>query len=132
MNEPIIEMCQICLEEHRTDHECDEPLELDADSVYMERDRRQIRLLTKEVKELKDQVALLLPKAAANLSKERILEIIHAWKYYWMNQTQNSKQDFDNYRDRSWGIDANMMHDLADLIHNNLLAVYPTKNVVKG
>lgn len=49
--------------------------------------------------------------------KERFLEIVRKWKHFWMNQTQNSEEDRQNYFNRAFGIDANMSHHLADLLH---------------
>ena len=46
--------------------------------------------------------------------RESFLKIIQEWKWYWMNQTQNSEADYLNYQRRAHGIDANMKYDLAD------------------
>ncbi len=46
--------------------------------------------------------------------KEFFLKIIEDWLTYWMNQTQNSKADQENYFRRALGVDANMRHHLAD------------------
>jgi hypothetical protein len=48
--------------------------------------------------------------------KEKILEVAREWKHFWMNQRQNSEEDYQNYFNRAFGIDANMIHDLADRI----------------
>ena len=50
------------------------------------------------------------------MSEAEILEIIREWKWFWMNQTQNSEDDRLNYYRRSHHIDANMQHDLAGRI----------------
>lgn len=55
-------------------------------------------------------------KIVAALKYEAVLKIIQEWKYFWMNQSQNSEEDFKNYFDRAFGIDSNMMHHLAKLI----------------
>jgi len=46
------------------------------------------------------------------------LEIAREWKEFWMNQHQNSVEDFNNYYRRSFLIDANMLHNLGDRIDN--------------
>ncbi len=46
------------------------------------------------------------------------------WKYFWMNQKQNDQRDYENYHRRAFGVDANMLHHLGELIekeHNRLL-----------
>lgn len=50
------------------------------------------------------------------MTKDELLDIIEKWQWDWMNQTQNSVQDFQNYFNKSVGIDANMRHSLADRI----------------
>jgi len=50
------------------------------------------------------------------MNKSELLELIYQWKYFWMNQHQNSKEDHDNYLRRAAGVDANMSHDLANRI----------------
>lgn len=47
------------------------------------------------------------------MTKQEILKVIEDWKYSWMNQTQNSKEDYENYFRRAFGVDSNMMHSLA-------------------
>lgn len=54
------------------------------------------------------------------MKEEEILTVIHEWKHYWMNQKQNSKEDYENYYRRALGVDANMAHHLADLICEKL------------
>lgn len=44
---------------------------------------------------------------------EFFLKIIRDWKHSWMNQYQNDDADFENYFQRAFGIDANMVHSLA-------------------
>ena len=44
---------------------------------------------------------------------EFFLKIIREWKHSWMNQTAHSKDDFQNYFNRAFGIDSNMVHSLA-------------------
>lgn len=39
-------------------------------------------------------------------------KIVEDWKYYWMNQKQNSEEDYQNYFRRAFGVDANMMYSL--------------------
>lgn len=60
-----------------------------------------------------DQALAAMPQGE---SEDRTLEIIREWKHFWMNQTQNSEEDRKNYFDRAFGVDANMMHDLANRI----------------
>lgn len=50
------------------------------------------------------------------MTEEFFLKIIRDWKYSWMNQTQNDQKDYENYHRRAFGIDANMVHSLADRI----------------
>lgn len=47
------------------------------------------------------------------MSEKELVEIIREWKWSWMNQKQNSEQDFQNYYRRASGIDANMIYSLA-------------------
>ena len=49
-------------------------------------------------------------------NEESIREIIHQWKWFWMNQTQNSEEDRENYYRRAVGVDSNMIHNLAKRI----------------
>ena len=50
------------------------------------------------------------------------MDAIHEWKNFWMNQRQNSEADYQNYRNRAFGVDANMKHHLAGLIAERLVA----------
>lgn len=52
----------------------------------------------------------------AEFEKEHFKCVIDKWLAYWMNQTQNSKEDYDNYFRRAAGVDANMRYHLADLL----------------
>ena len=52
------------------------------------------------------------PKSAEEIA----VEIARDWKLFWMNQKQNSKQDYDNYFRRALGVDANMRVHLETLI----------------
>lgn len=54
-----------------------------------------------------------LEKQLEMFTEDNIRKVILDWKHYWMNQTQNSKEDYDNYFKRAFGIDANMQCDLA-------------------
>ncbi len=54
------------------------------------------------------------------LTKDTFLEIITEWKFFWMDQRQNSKEDFENYHRRAFGIDANMKHDLANRLARSI------------
>lgn len=56
------------------------------------------------------------------MSEIEILEVIHEWKMFWMNQTQNNPQDYENYFHRALGVDANMSHHLAKMLHEALAA----------
>ncbi len=51
-----------------------------------------------------------------SLDKQFFLEVILKWQHFWMNQTQNSEEDFDNYFGRALGVDANMRHHLARML----------------
>lgn len=55
------------------------------------------------------ELAALTPK----FDEEFFLKIVEEWKHYWMDQTQNSEADRENYFSRAFGVDANMKHDLA-------------------
>lgn len=59
----------------------------------------------------------------AEITKDRIMCIIDQWKYFWMDQKQNSEQDYQNYLRRAMGVDANMVHHLASLIAKSLTEV---------
>ncbi len=50
----------------------------------------------------------------SKLDKEFFLKVVEEWQFYWMNQKQNSKEDYENYFSRAFGVDANMRHSLAD------------------
>ncbi len=52
-------------------------------------------------------------KPPAESLQEQCKEVVDDWRAYWMNQTQNSKEDYDNYFRRAMGVDANMGHHLA-------------------
>lgn len=43
-------------------------------------------------------------------------KLANDWKLFWMSQTQNSKQDYDNYFRRALAVDANMRVHLETLI----------------
>lgn len=47
------------------------------------------------------------------MKQDFFIKIIDDWKAFWMNQTQNSEDDFQNYFNRAIGIDANMKYSLA-------------------
>jgi hypothetical protein len=44
---------------------------------------------------------------------EFFLKIVRDWKHSWMDQRQNSEADFQNYYNRAFKIDSNMVHSLA-------------------
>ena len=48
------------------------------------------------------------------LNNEFFLKIVRDWKHSLMNQRQNDEADFQNYYNRAFGIDSNMMHSLAN------------------
>ena len=48
------------------------------------------------------------------MSESKGLQIAREWKGFWMSQHQNSKEDFENYHRRAFGVDANMIHDIGD------------------
>jgi hypothetical protein len=50
------------------------------------------------------------------MTKEEATQLVEDWKYFWMDQTQNSEEDRKNYFSRAFGVDANMQHHLAGLI----------------
>lgn len=50
------------------------------------------------------------------LTKDYFLELVERWQSIWMNQKQNSKEDYENYWRRAFRVDANMRHHLADMI----------------
>lgn len=54
---------------------------------------------------------------------EFTLKIVRDWKHFWMNQTQNSKEDHANYFSRAFGVDSNMTHHLADKIVAEVKAI---------
>lgn len=66
-------------------------------------------------------------KKHREFNKEQVLEVIGDWKSFWMNQTQNNQQDYENYYRRAFGVDANMKYNLAKRIieefdpHSSLL-----------
>ena len=67
-----------------------------------------------------DDKRLKLAAIDEALSEENLAEIIHKWKHFWMNQTQNSEEDRKNYFDRAFGIDANMKYHLVSKIRDAL------------
>lgn len=48
--------------------------------------------------------------------EQELVEVAYKWKHTWMNQRQNSKEDFENYHRRAFGVDANMIHHLAKMM----------------
>lgn len=50
-------------------------------------------------------------------SKEEVHKVVMEWKHFWMNQRQNSEEDYQNYFRRAFGVDANMAHHLSTLIY---------------
>lgn len=52
-------------------------------------------------------------------SKDHFLNLIEDWLGYWMNQKQNSEEDFKNYFRRAFGVDANMRHHLAKMLEDD-------------
>lgn len=55
----------------------------------------------------------------ADMDEEFFLKIVIEWKHSWMNQyqnDQNDQKDYENYHRRAFGIDANMVHSLANRI----------------
>lgn len=57
-----------------------------------------------------------------SLDKEFFLDVICKWKSFWMNQTQNSEDDRQNYFNRAYGVDANMKHHLAEMCSKAAIA----------
>lgn len=49
-------------------------------------------------------------------TRDRFKELIDDWQMFWMNQRQNSEDDYQNYWRRAFGVDANMKHSLAETI----------------
>lgn len=56
----------------------------------------------------------------SEVNRESILEVCREWKGFWMDQTQNSEEDRKNYFNRACGVDANMIHHLADKINEHV------------
>lgn len=52
------------------------------------------------------------------MNKEFFLKLIREWKFSWMNQTQNSQEDYQNYFERAFRIDSNMIHSLANRLED--------------
>lgn len=52
------------------------------------------------------------------------VSICREWKTFWMNQTQHSKEDHENYLRRAMGVDANMRGHLEDKISKALKEAY--------
>jgi hypothetical protein len=53
--------------------------------------------------------------------REFFLNIIDEWKTLWMNQKQNSEEDYKNYFRRAFGVDANMSYSLARMCSEKAL-----------
>jgi hypothetical protein len=79
--------------------------------------RDEIRLSELALKSYNEGRGITPP--SQDRAREGTLEIIRKWKFFWMNQKQNSEEDFQNYFNRACGIDSNMIHHLADLIDAN-------------
>lgn len=90
------------------------PLRAEVERLKNQIAKSQIRSMHSE-KSFSDLRAQLAEKEAAlgKLTKELFLEVIQEWRYFWMNQKQNSQADFENYFRRALGVDANMQHDLS-------------------
>ena len=65
---------------------------------------------------MKDPQVLIGEKGQTLIEVEKLLKIIREWKFGWMNQRQNSQADYENYFNRAFGVDANMIHSLAKQI----------------
>lgn len=50
------------------------------------------------------------------IAEEIAKQLVDKWQYFWMNQRQNSEQDFKNYFRRALGVDANMKAHLYHLL----------------
>lgn len=50
------------------------------------------------------------------MNEEFFIQVIEKWKAYWMNQRQNSTEDYENYFRRAFGVDANMKYSLAKML----------------
>jgi len=76
------------------------------------------------IDQIKQQMREIVENRA---SKDPYMTVIDEWRAYWMDQTQNSKEDYDNYFRRAFGVDANMQHHLAKLLSqreaNNITAL---------
>lgn len=57
-------------------------------------------------------------------------KIANDWKLFWMSQTQNSKQDYDNYFRRALAVDANMRAHLESLISAALVDASKVTEVI--
>lgn len=61
--------------------------------------------------DLKQQI-----ESVVAFNKNYYKDKIDEWILYWMNQTQNNEQDYQNYLRRAMGVDANMRHHLASML----------------
>lgn len=100
-----------------------EALKLALDSYSRTSDAdKWCHLLHTRAKELVDAIDIEHKLAWAN-SEVLFLRVIHEWEAFWMNQKQNSEEDFKNYFRRAFNVDANMQHDLARRLKK---AFFPT------
>lgn len=61
-----------------------------------------------------------LTKIRQLVAKDRLLEVVEKWQAFWMDQRQNSKEDYENYWRRAFGVDANMRHNMARMLSEDL------------
>lgn len=69
---------------------------------------------------MKRELTATRARIVERFDQERFLDIIDEWKCFWMNQRQNSKDDYDNYFGRAMGVDANMKYHLAKMLAEKL------------
>lgn len=52
------------------------------------------------------------------LNIDNLKDVIREWKFAWMDIKGTDERDRENYRRRAFGVDANMMHNLATRIES--------------
>ena len=54
------------------------------------------------------------------MTEHEILLTIQEWLFYWMSDEQNPEREQGSYRRRALGVDANMRHHLASMLHEKV------------
>lgn len=62
----------------------------------------------------------------------RGLLLAREWEAFWMNQTQNSEEDHDNYFRRAASVDANMIHHLGEMIDQKFVEASAVEELVRA